>query len=187
MDIWSLAGESQTEVQQRELERWQLGKHQPRFARIGREYGPSQNAHRLVRLDVVLMAMHLIAAQYVFRQLSVIVRDQVANTLGHVDSWTVKRAIGSTGKTVGATAARLAKVATEFADILDADLAEGAKEVFLRKAAWKARSEVWNFGLKQGRNQRRTRTVATRHRSKKQRKKNKSWKSQQPRPRRLSS
>ncbi|HMH81181.1 MAG TPA: hypothetical protein VK514_13215 [Candidatus Acidoferrum sp.] len=152
-------------------------RHRERTQQIDRPYGPTVNERsKVVRLDAVVMAMHIMAAKLALKDFAGTMKGMLESIQKHVNSYGVKKAIGATGEAVGKAGQRLAGTARRMADVLDADLLELAKEISIRKAGWKSRRDVFVRCLSQTRHRvRKTKLVATRHPSKKQRKANKSW------------
>lgn len=129
---------------------------------------------KVVRLDVAIMACHLMAARVAFKHFGGILFQLARIAESQAKGYVVGSLI-----TNSAEGARLAKrganVLGSIAGTLDAVRLQGDKEVKIRKAGFTARDEVFNNRLMPGKGRRKRKIVRTRHKSRKQRAPNKLW------------
>lgn len=144
---------------------------------IDRPYGPDVNRRAVVvRVDVVVMALHVVAARLAMKEFAGKLKAMLDNVRTHILSAGSGRVLGRAGKAVGSAGRILGSTSGLLANILDADLIELTKEVQIRRNCWAARRDVYRLTMSQRKHRRRkTKLVATRHRTPKQRKPNKSW------------
>jgi hypothetical protein len=129
---------------------------------------------KVVTLDAVIMAAHLMTARLVFGGVRSIV-DQALRVAGA----RLKATADNLAEAEIATVLGIGKRTMAFADFMlnlfDADQQEIAVEQKIRKESIDAQRDLWKTALAQRRSRRPTSRVLTRHASPKQRKANKKW------------
>lgn len=177
MNFWDSIGQTWSSFSRSVIDQWKTQDAVPRTVPIDRSYGEG-NDGKVVRLDVVLMAMHLFAARYAFGKLATSLRDQTRKLKAGAAEYAASKIISTSATLLATAGKRAAGTANTVLNFMDADLLELSKEVFIRREGWKARRDVYNLPLSQTKHYRRkTKLVSSRHHTPRQRRANSRWKS----------
>ncbi len=129
---------------------------------------------RAVRMDVVIMAIHLLCARYAFRGVPGLLQQAARIGANKAKGFAISYALKTAE--AGARATKVVNQIGNLADVLDKTTVERAKEGKIRIETIKILRDLYKNNLLPQRSRgRRVQLVASRHKTKVQRKPNKSW------------